>query len=426
MARFKGKRAHDGTPMTRQSMIALLALLGAAGLAAQSSGSASARVERDVRTLAADSMEGRGLGTRGLELARRYIGESFRAIGLEHSLHAFTVSPDAPAAAHAGVGGVTGRNVVAVRRGAIHPEAYVVIGAHYDHLGRGGFGSLDPDSTGVVHNGADDNASGTAALLEAARLVAERPAPARSVAFVAFSGEELGLLGSSSFVRDAPIPIDSIYAMVNLDMVGRLREERLSVFGAASAVEFPPLLDSLNASRGFMLSASGDGYGRSDHASFYGAGRPVLHFFTGTHEDYHRTSDDWDRLNVEGIASVAGFVADLALVLANRAEPLTFVEAAPPPSMAGGGYGAYLGTVPDMSENPGGVRLTGVRAGSPADVAGLRAGDVIIKIGEHEVADLYDMTDALRAHEPGDTVWLVARRGDAELRLLVTFGRRGG
>jgi predicted metalloprotease with PDZ domain len=243
---------------------------------------------------------------------------------------------------------------------------------------------------------------------------------------IAFSGEELGLLGSASFVKDAPIPIDSIHAMINMDMVGRLSGRSLAVFGANSATEFPAILEDVNRAYNFELNASGDGYGRSDHSSFYVAGRPVVHFFTGTHEDYHRTTDDWDKLNLDGIAEVARFASDLALVLAARPEPLTYVEAPPPTPVAGGGYGAYLGTIPDMTENPGGVRLTGVRSGSPADRAGLTAGDVIVKIGEFEIGDLYDMTDALRSHRPGDTVWLVARREDGEVRVRVTFGRRGG
>src|SRR5689334_8672234 len=157
--------------------------------------------------------------------------------------------------------------------------------------------------------------------------------------------------------------------MVNLDMVGRLRNDRLLVLGAATAREFPALLDSLNAASGhFDLRASGDGWGPSDHASFFAAKRPVLHFFTDLHEDYHRSTDDWDKINAVGLARVAEFASDVVAALADRPEALTFVDAPPPLASTGGqGYGAYLGTIPDMSESPGGVRITGVRAGSPAE-----------------------------------------------------------
>jgi hypothetical protein len=279
-----------------------------------------------------------------------------------------------------------------------------------------------------VHNGADDNASGTAALLEIGRMLATRR-PARTIVLVAFSGEELGTIGSSYFARHAmPQPIDSLYAMLNLDMVGRLRNARLSALGAATAREFPALLDSLNTPRRFDLRASGDGWGPSDHAVFFATRHPVLHFFTDLHEDYHRTTDDWDKLNVAGIAQVAQFVADLALALANRTAPLTFVDAPRPLASAGGsGYGAYLGTIPDMTGGnvSDGVLISGVRAGSPAELAGLQAGDVITAIGAKQVKNLYDMTDALRSHQPGDTVVIVSRRAGVERQASAVLGRRG-
>jgi hypothetical protein len=244
--------------------------------------------------------------------------------------------------------------------------------------------------------------------------------------FVAFSGEELGTLGSSYFVQHPVLqPVDSIYAMLNMDMVGRLRGARLLALGAATAKEFPALLDSLNTPPRFDLRASGDGWGPSDHAVFFAARRPVLHFFTDLHEDYHRSTDDWEKINASGLAQVAGFVADLAWTLANRPGPLTFVDAPRPQATAGGsGYGAYLGTIPDMTGSPGGVRITGVRAGSPAEQAGLRAGDVITAIGAKVVANLYDMTDALRSHQPGDTVVIVVKRGGVPQRVTAVLGRR--
>lgn len=393
---------------------------------------AARRVLADVKFLADDRQEGRGLGTAGLERAGAYIRDAFARAGLQASFQDFTIPPDAPAVLHTNLGGTAARNVVAVIPGAsptLRGEV-VVIGAHYDHLGMGGFGAMDPDSTGRVHNGADDNASGTAALLEIGRaLKARRQPPARTVVLIAFSGEELGTIGSTFFVQHAvPQPIDSLYAMLNLDMVGRMQNARLLALGAGTATEFPALLDSLNTPARFDLRASGDGWGPSDHAVFYATRHPVLHFFTDLHEDYHRSTDDWQKLNVSGIALVAQFVADLGWALANRPGALTFVEAPRPvATTSGSGYGAYLGTIPDMTGGgvSDGVRITGVRPGSPAQHAGLKAGDVITAIGVKRVVNLFDMTDALRSHQPGDTVVIVSKRDGAEHRATAVLGRRG-
>ena len=411
-------------------MIATVLLATATLLAPQQDtlSPAARRVLADVRYLADDRQEGRGVGTAGLERAGAYIRDGFARAGLQASFQDFRIPPDAPAVMHTTLGGAPTRNVLAVLPGTsptLRGEV-VVIGAHYDHLGMGGFGALDPDSTGRVHNGADDNASGTAALLEIGRLLAGRRS-ARTIVLVAFSGEELGTLGSSFFVQHpVPQPIDSLYAMLNLDMVGRMRSARLLALGAATAKEFPALLDSLNSPPRFDLRASGDGWGPSDHAVFFAARRPVLHFFTDLHDDYHRSTDDWDKLNVAGIAQVAQFVADLAWTLANRPGPLTFVDAPRPQATGGGGsgYGAYLGTIPDMSGSPGGVRITGVRAGSPAEQAGLKAGDIITAIGSKQVANLFDMTEALRSHQAGDTVAIVAKRDGTERRVTAVLGKR--
>src|SRR2546423_5495236 len=393
---------------------------------------AARRVLADVRFLADDRQEGRGVGTAGLERSGAYIRDVFTRAGVPASFQDFTIPRDAPAALHSNLGGVATRNVVAIIPGsapALRGEL-VVIGAHYDHLGMGGFGALDPDSTGRVHNGADDNASGTAALLEIARLLeARHTAPARTIVLVAFSGEELGTLGSSYFVQHAiPQPIDSLYAMLNLDMVGRLRNARLLALGAGTARELPALLDSLNTPARFDLRASGDGWGPSDHAVFFATRHPVLHFFTDLHDDYHRSTDDWEKLNIAGLAQVAQFVADVALALANRAGPLTFIDAARPQTTSGGaGYGAYLGTIPDLTGAEGsadGVRITGVRAGSPAERAGLRAGGLITAIGDQRIGNLYDMTDALRSHQPGDTVVVLSRREGVERRATAVLGKR--
>jgi hypothetical protein len=389
----------------------------------------------DIRFLSDDRLAGRLTGSPGADTAAAYLARRFAAVGLQPAaggwFQSFPIPRDAPAARYAHVAGLTGRNVIGLLPGRdpVLRNQTVIIGAHYDHLGLGGFGSLDPDSTGKVHNGADDNASGAAMLIEIAERLSATP-PARTIVFIAFSGEELGLLGSMHYVKQPVYPLATTLAMINLDMVGRLRQKRLIVYGSRTAKEFQPLLDSLNWYAGLDLKAQGDGYGPSDQSSFFAAGRPVLHFFTDLHEDYHRTTDDWQKINVEGFGQVATFVTGVVTALANRPGPLTFMPAAlPEPAStapASPGYGAYLGTVPDMTDNPGGVRLLGVRAGSPAEKAGLRGDDIITRIGDMNVPDLQAMTEALRAHQPGDTVDIVVKRGKDVTTVRATLGSRGG
>ena len=390
----------------------------------------------DVQYLSSDQLRGRLTGTPGADSAAEYLARRFAAVGLQPGrdgwFQDFDVSATAPGAATTVPGQRHARNVIGILPGRdpeLRSEA-VIVGAHYDHLGGGEFGSLDPDSTGKVHNGADDNASGAAALVYIARELAAAP-PARTVVFIAFSGEELGLLGSAYYVKHAIYPLDRTIAMINLDMVGRLKNKRLIVYGTATATEFPALLDSLNWYQGFDLKKQGDGYGPSDQSSFYAAHLPVLHIFTDLHEDYHRTTDDWQKLNFDGLSRVIDFTAGVASALGNRRAPLTFVEV-PVASHAGTigdsvvtpGYGAYLGTIPDMSGSAGGVPLMGIRAGSPADKAGLKAGDVITRIGPHAIPDLQGMTDALRQYKAGDAADIVVVRGDSTLTLHAVFGTR--
>ncbi len=305
-------------------------------------------------------------------------------------------------------------------------DQVIVVGAHYDHLGMGGPGSLAPDAE-EPHNGADDNASGTAVLLGLAEYFAANPElqPSRSLVFVAFAAEEMGLLGSEHFVSNPPFPLENITAMVNFDMVGRLRDGSLQVFGTETAEEFPALLDSLDAASELTLSHIGDGYGPSDQTSFYAREVPVLHLFTGTHSEYHRPDDDWDLINAEGLAEVGKFAAALIRELGDSPDELTLVKQQRPQAGGGGGYGPYLGTIPDFGEvEGGGLRLSGVREGGPAEQAGLQAGDVVIEFGGKEVLNIYDYTYALRDHAPGDTVVIKVRRDGQVLELTAVLGRR--
>ncbi len=422
---------------TTAALAALFALaLGAGSAPAQApSRKASAdRILADVKYLGDDARQGRGVGTIGLDSAGAYIARQFKDAGLqpggtEGYFQPFDLDANAPALAHCGIKPARIRNVIGVLpgRGKLAKQT-VVIGGHYDGLGLGGCGSLDPDSLGVVHNGADDNASGTAAVMEIARLLKTRTAPdQRTVVFVAFTGEELGILGSSYYVNNAPRPIDSTVAMLNLDMVGRMVDNRLQALGTLTAVELNAILDSVNTKYHLTLSAGGDGYGSSDHAAFAVARVPVLHFFTGIHSDYHRTTDDWQKLDPAGEATVAAFVADVAWNVATRPAPLTYVRLPMPQmSASGSGYGsASLGTLPDMASPPGGVRIQGVRPGSAAELAGLKGGDVLLRIGTHDIPDLQEMTKALQEHQPGDTVDIVFKRNDVRITAKAILQKRG-
>lgn len=424
----------------RCSLSLLLASLLAAPLAGQASApaltKAAKRAQTDVKVLAADELGGRLTGTAGADSAAAYIARRFAQVGLQAApggwFQAFTVSKDAPAVQHANLGELHGKNVIGILPGsdpALRNQT-LIVGAHYDHLGLGGFGALDPDSTGRVHNGADDNASGTAALFAIAERLRAAP-PARTVVFIAFSGEELGLLGSDYYVKNPLYPLAATQAMINLDMVGRLKNDKLIVYGTGTATEFPALLDSLNWYAKFDLRMQPEGYGPSDQTSFYAAKIPVLHYFTDLHGDYHRSTDDWASVNAAGLVRVADYAAAMATALANRPTRLTFVDVPPPVAAAGAaatpGYGAYLGTIPDMASGvTGGVRISGVSKGSPAEVGGMQGGDLITKIGDYEVPDLVAMTEALRAYRPGDKVVVVVMRDGTERQLDVTLGKRGG
>ncbi len=324
-------------------------------------------IRRDVEHLASDALEGRGTGTAGNDSAAAYIARRFESLrlatvpngceGSDAALHARCerkyfqpfVARSA-AAAHAGLPSeLPSQNVVALLRGSdpVLANEYVVLGAHFDHLGRSGATALDPDSAEAIRNGADDNASGTAAVMELARLLS-RHAPRRSVIFVAFSGEELGLLGSQRFVDRSPVPIDRVVAMLNFDMVGRLRNDRVIVYGVETATEMRALVDGAATGTGLEVRGVGDGYGPSDHSSFYARGIPVLHFFTDLHEDYHRATDDAHKVSAAGVGRVVGLAERVVRTIADRDERLTAVRVTRPAPVAGSGRGrdVYLARSP--------------------------------------------------------------------------------
>lgn len=319
------------------------------------------------------------------------------------------------------------RNVLAYLPGSGSGRGTVVVGAHFDHLGLGGEHSLAPGST-EVHFGADDNASGTAALLEIARLLApEKGKYPRDILFIAFSAEEEGLLGSSHFVKNPILPLGEIVAMLNLDMVGRMESNRLEVSGVGTSPRFGAILEKANASVGLQLKTSEGamGYGGSDHLSFYQTGIPVLFFFTGLHSDYHKPSDTADKVNLEGVERVACLGAAVLREIASSEEPFPFTKPEEPERREGkGGPRAWLGTIPDYGDHKDGLPISGTSAGSPAEKAGLQAADVIVRIADTTIANIYDLTAALETYKAGQTVEVEFLRNGERKKVSLTLGSR--
>ncbi len=408
-------------------------------------GADSLSIRRDVSWLADSAREGRATGTAGLDSAAAYVRDRFVALALApivprdsrcagdcptSYLMPYLAKPIAARHTDAPPAPLAATNVVGMLKGSDPALAgeYVIVGAHMDHLGRSGDFSLDPDARNAIRHGADDNASGVAAVLELARLFARHPAR-RSIIFTTFSGEELGLLGSAYWADHSPVPLANVRAMVNFDMVGRLRDDKLIVYGVATAVELPGIVESANTAPKLAISAVGDGFGPSDHSSFYAKNLPVLHLFTDLHDDYHRATDVASKINAGGEAKVVAFAERAIRDIADRAGPLSFVRAPAPVARGGSsreGSNTYLGSIPDMAAgSTPGLRLSGVRAGSPADKGGLKAGDVIVELAGAAVKDLYSYTDALYAHKPGETVLIVVLRDGVRVPCTVTLGERG-
>lgn len=297
----------------------------------------------------------------------------------------------------------------------------VILGAHYDHLGYGDSNSLAPGEK-AIHHGADDNASGTAMLLEVARqLRAEGPLP-RTVLFVAFAGEERGLLGSGHYTANPLVPLERTAAMVNLDMVGRLVDDKLIVHGTGTGTGFDPLIDRLTEAAGFTVAKEPGGFGPSDHSSFYARKIPVMHVFTGSHTDYHRPTDTAEKINYAGMVRISRLIAAIIRDLATAPEPPAYIEVASKMFQGGGGDRPYFGSIPDFAKPGGGYAITGVSKGSPAAQGGLQGGDIIVRLGDSAITGLEDFDSALRKHKAGEAVPVVVKRDGVEKTLTVTLG----
>jgi len=313
------------------------------------------------------------------------------------------------------------KNVVGVLEGeGPLAEETIVIGAHYDHVGYGR-GGPDGKTKEQIYNGADDNASGVAVMIEIARALAARQEKLRRrIVFIAFSAEERGLIGSNYYVNHPLMPLEKTVTMLNLDMVGRLREDKLTIFGTGTAKQFDEILERLKPEHGMEFVTRASGFGASDHSSFYGKKIPAMHFITGMHKDVHKTTDDFEKLNVPGMRRVGRLVEEMAVELANADARPEYVSTVPSPRRMGGNR-PYLGTVPDFSAEGPGYTISSVMKDGPAEKGGIRGGDAIIRFGESKIGSLEDIDSALRKHKPGDRVKVVVRRGKEEVTLEVTL-----
>jgi hypothetical protein len=348
--------------------------------------------------------------------AEDLLGRSFRALVEERDRAAASaMAPPGPIAinqqveATADIERAKGQaaNVLALLRGVGGGPA-VVVGAHYDHLGLGGTGSLANDVVGEVHNGADDNASGTACVLELARVLSRGPAPRGDVLFALWSGEELGLLGSEHWARNPTIDLEQVSANLNLDMVGRVENGKLQILGAGSSGPFEQMLDELGERHrlDLQVSLSGQGIGGSDHQTFLKREIPALHLFSGVHADYHKPSDDAVRFEAEGARRVVELCIDLVGNIQAQ-EQLAYVQPVRDPAQrtsGASGLRVWFGTVPEYASDEKGLLLAGTSPGSPAERAGLLQGDLIVQIGDLPIASIYDFMYALEIHKPGDVV----------------------
>ena len=381
-----------------------------------------AALQKDIAFLASDALGGRAIGTDGEQQAANYLAGEFERLGLapmgtDGFFQAFTVSkPSNPheAAVIGSSNGITGRNVIAFLDKKASKT--IVIGAHFDHLGMGSEGSLyrgDP----AIHNGADDNASGTAALLALANIF-QHEALQSNLLFIAFSGEENGLWGSNYFVKNPTIDLKTVNYMINMDMVGRLNAEKsLAIHGVGTSPSFEPLLTEVNTDQ-LKLVPSASGVGPSDHTSFYLQDHPVLHFFTGQHADYHKPSDDADKINYEGLVQVVRYISRLITRL-DETPKLAFTKTKD--SSDTPRFTVSMGVVPDYLYDGKGMRVDGVSEGKPAQAAGLLKGDIVLQLGDSTVQDMMGYMRALSVFQKGDSTKVLVERAGKKIEAKIKF-----
>lgn len=380
----------------------------------------------DITYLASDKLAGRTFGSEGEIKAGDYIASRFKLLGLQPKgdngtyFQSFTVKTNNPHevefADSKEPGYLTGRNVIAyLDQGAAYT---VIIGAHYDHLGMGEFGSLSAGEH-AIHNGADDNASGTASLMELAQRLSS--SKEHNYLFIAFTGEENGLWGSNYFTKHPTIDLSQVTAMVNFDMVGRMSENKLAINGTGTSPAWPELINAANVNH-LDLTLGESGVGPSDHTSFYLIDIPSIHFFTGAHEDYHKPSDDVEKINADGMEKVTN-MAELILrsIGSDGKEKLAFTKTKDADQGATPKMEVTLGIVPDYLYDETGLRIDGVREGKPAANAGLQKGDIIMKMGDKEIKDIYAYMEALSTYHHGDKTEVVVLRNGKEMKFEIHF-----
>lgn len=382
------------------------------------------KIEEDVAFLADDALEGRQTGTAGELKAAEYIKKRFKELGLAPKgttdfIQPFTFKPkthphDEVKFTENADGTITGNNVIGFLDN--NAENTIIIGAHYDHLGYGGDGSLFRDSIKAIHNGADDNASGVAVMLNLIGKLKGKNTQNNYV-FMAFSGEEMGLLGSNFFVKNPTIDIKKINYMINMDMVGRLKDSALAVYGTGTSPIFKQTLKSHN--NDFKLIQKESGVGPSDHTSFYLADIPVLHFFTGQHEDYHKPSDDSEKLNYAGMETISNYIVNIISDLDDNGKLVfrkTKDESEETPR-----YKISMGVVPDYMFDGKGMKIDGVSEGKPAQKAGIQKGDILVEFDGVKITDMMGYMKALSELKEGDQKPIIVLRNGKEVKLTVDF-----
>jgi len=396
---------------------------GCTQTAEQGDGDLSA-ISEHVEFLADEELNGRLAGTAGEAASANYIADQFLVSGLQPAgdrgtyLQQFALQGPMPQAME--VENYMSRNVVGFVEGSGRSGQYIFIGAHYDSQGTGGIISMDQNEEPAIHPGADDNASGVAGLLQLADYFSDNP-PQKNMMFIAFSGEELGLLGSRYFVEEMVIPSDSIAAMINLDMIGRLTDNALTIFGTGTSNRWDDILGAIEMDS-LAITRAPSGSGASDHTSFYETEIPVLHYFTGTHENYHRPTDTAEKVNYRGIRRVTDHIVRVVEELDSYdASDIEFRESTNPHATTFDMDGPTLGVLPDYSYSGEGFRVQGVRSGEPADRAGMEDGDVIIRMGDSDIADIYDYMERLSEFNDGDQVVVIVRRNGEEVPLNIQF-----
>ena len=405
---------------------ALLAVILALFFSCKSEKSKPVTLQDDVAVLAHDSLAGREPGTQGELTAAAYLEKRMKDLGLQPKGNAgtyyqtFTFKPKTDPHKEveytsAGDGTITGTNVI----GYIDNKAEntVVIGAHFDHLGMGGEGSLYRGEEAQIHNGADDNASGVAIMLQLADSLRTKH-KGNNYLIISFSGEEKGLLGSNYFVKNSTIDLSKVNYMLNMDMVGRLRaDSTLSVSGTGTAPVWTQSLNALN--KDFKLVLKESGVGPSDHTSFYLQDIPVLHFFTGQHEDYHKPTDDAEKLNYEGMEKITSYIVQLVGELDD--DPKLSFRKTRNESEEVPRFKVAMGVIPDYLYDGEGMRIDGVSEDKPAQKAGLQKGDVVVQMGDSTVTDMMSYMRALSAFEKGNTTTVVINREGKTMEVEITF-----